>query len=142
MSSQYTYVPAFLPILSVVVLVLAALGGVLLAALHLRSRQTLAPLPIALLHGGLGAMGVFLLVFVFVYGGLNMLSSVATALFLVVAIVGIYMFVKFRLKDKPLPTGLVLLHGAVAAGSLVLYLYAVFVVGGMPEPFLTTAPVN
>jgi hypothetical protein len=142
MSAQYTYVPAFLPILSAVFLVLAALGGLVLAGLHLRSRQTLAPLPIALAHGGLGAISVVLLVIVLVYGGLNMLSSVATALFVVVALVGIYMFIKFRLNEKPLPTPLVLIHGLVAAVSLVVYLYAVFIVGEMAQPFLTTAPVN
>ena len=142
MSAQYMYVPAFLPILATVFLVLAALGGLTLAGLHLRSRQTLPPLVIALAHGGLGAISVVLLIIVLGYGGLNMLASIATALFVVVAIVGLYLFIKFRLNEKPLPTGIVLLHGLVAAISLVIYLYAVFFVGEMAQPFLTTMPVN
>jgi hypothetical protein len=100
---------------------IAALGGATLATLHFRGRKPL-PMALALLHGSLAAIGLVLLIIAALtiptFGGL---ALAALVIFLIAALGGFYMF-SFHLRSLPLPSPVVLIHGAAAVLAFVLLL--------------------
>jgi hypothetical protein len=105
----------------IVLFALAALGGGVLAVMRLRGRPTL-PLGLAVVHGLLAAAGLIALIVAVVGRGLAAQTSLV--LFIVAALGGSVLFA-FQLRGKPLPVGLVLVHGLLAIVAFVLLLVKV-----------------
>jgi hypothetical protein len=102
-----------------VLFALAALGGIVLAVLHLKTKG--APIPLALVHGVLAAAGLVLLII-----GVTQMASagtagVALAIFVIAALGGFVLFSMHLLK-KRLPPGLIVVHGLVAVVAFVVLL--------------------
>ena len=100
----------------------AAGGGLVLASRVLRAR--LAPWPLSLIHAGLGALGLALLIAVLVQG--NAPPAVTTALaLLVVAALGGFFLASFHLRGRLPPVAVVVIHAGVAAAGVLALLSAV-----------------
>ena len=106
-------------------LAIAALGGAALATLHFRGRSPL-PMSLVLLHGSLAASGLALLAIAAVvqsdFGGLALASL---AIFVIAALGGFYL-VSHQLRDRALPSAVVLIHGGAAVVALLLLLWYLF----------------
>jgi hypothetical protein len=102
---------------AVVIFAIAALGGLVLASSVLKGK--LAPWPLSLLHAGLGAAGL-VLVLLSVMNGASV--NIMTALIiLVVAALGGFFLASLHMKKQVAPKGVVLVHaGAAIAGFLLL----------------------
>lgn len=99
--------------------VVAALGGLAMALKIFRGRH--APWPLSLLHAGLGATGLVLLLLA-VIGGTAESRVTAALIVLVVAALGGFYLAALHLKKAVAPTGVVLVHAAVAAVGVVTLL--------------------
>lgn len=102
---------------AVVIFAVAAVGGLVLASSVLRGK--LAPWPLSLLHAGLGAVGL-VLVLLAVLNGTG--GTITTALIILVAaaLAGFYL-ASLHLKNRVAPKGAVVAHaGAAVAGFLLL----------------------
>ena len=110
---------------AVIVLALAAVGGLTLAVIRLRG----APWPptwMALGHGAVAATGVGLLIYAAVSPGIPTLAQVALGIFILAALGGATLFLGFHMRGKALPIPLVLGHGLIAATGLVILLLSYF----------------
>jgi hypothetical protein len=106
---------------AVIVLGLAALGGLTLAIIRLRG----APAPptwLALVHGAVAATGVGLLANVYLTVGLELYAKIALVIFILAALGGLVLFLGFHLAGKALPIPLVIGHGLIAVSGYVLLL--------------------
>lgn len=104
---------------AILLFAVAALGGVYLAALHLRGREVaIGP---ALGHGLSAAAGLILLVVVVVRGSGSGLVDASLGLFVIAALGGFYLFAQ-HLQGRELPRGLIAVHGIAAAVAFVLLL--------------------
>ena len=101
------------------VLVVAALGGLVLAGIRL-SGTPRPPTWMALGHGAIAATGVGLLVYAALSGELPGMAQVALGLFVLAAAGGATLFVGFHLRERPLPIPLVIAHGLIAITGVVL----------------------
>ena len=102
---------------ALLVFVVAALGGLVLASFVLRAR--FAPWAISVLHALLGAGGLALLLLA-VMQGAGSRATAALAVLIVAALGGFYL-ASLHLKRKPAMKKVVLIHaGAAVAGVLVL----------------------
>jgi hypothetical protein len=108
-------------VLATVLFGLAALGGAALLGLRLRGGNP--PLGLAALHGLVAAAALVTLL-VAVIGGERGPALVALALFGVAALGG-FALLALHLRQRLLPVGLVLVHGAVAVAGFVALLLAV-----------------
>jgi hypothetical protein len=104
-----------------VLFALAALGGLILAALHLKTKD--APITLALLHGLLAAAGLVLLIIGVTQIASAGLAGVALAIFVIAALGGFVLFA-MHLSKKLLPSGLIVVHGLVAVVAFVILLIA------------------
>jgi len=102
---------------AVIVFAIAAVGGLVLASSVLRGK--LAPWPLSLLHAGLGAAGLIMLILALMDGAG---SRITTALIiLVVAALGGFYLASVHLRKQVAPSGVVLIHaGAAVIGFLLL----------------------
>lgn len=104
---------------AVIVFAIAALGGLYLAAHVLRDR--FAPWAVSLLHAGLGALGLVLVIVALVQGGVS--QTVLTGfVILVVAALGGFFLASFHLRRKLPPKAVVLVHAGVAVVGFVTVL--------------------
>jgi hypothetical protein len=110
---------------AVIVLTLAAIGGLTLAAMRLRGAPW-PPMWMALGHGAVAATGVGLLLYAAYSPGLPSLAQIAMGIFILAALGGATLFLGFHLRGKALPIPLVLGHGLIAATGLVLLLLSYF----------------
>jgi hypothetical protein len=110
---------------AVIVLVLAAIGGLTLAAIRL-SGKPWPPMWMALGHGAVAATGVGLLIYAAVSPGIPTLAQVALGIFILAALGGATLFLGFHMRNKALPVPLVLGHGVIAATGLALLLISYF----------------
>ena len=110
---------------ALLVLVVAALGGLGLAAIRL-SGAPRPPTWMALGHGAVAATGLGLLAYAAVSVGLPAMAQLALGVFVLAAIGGAVLFVGFHLKERPLPIPLVIGHGLTAITALVLLLVSYF----------------
>jgi len=104
-------------------LVVAAVGGLVLVSLHIRTQK--APLALALVHGLVAAAG---LVIVLVEAlGPHATGQLRVALgILVVGALGGFLLFSYRLRKKEIPVGLMAVHALVAVtGFAVLVLTVV-----------------
>lgn len=109
--------------IAVFVFAIAALGGLVLAIRHFKGQER--PWPLAILHGLLGAAGLVLLLLPLLSGGIPALAKTALALFAVAALGGFLLF-SFHLRNKPLPSPVVVIHAGVAIVAFVLLAMGVF----------------
>src|SRR5262245_55529180 len=105
--------------IAVVLFALAALGGIILASWHLKTKN--APIPLALLHGLLAAAGLVLLITAVVQMASAGLAGVALVIFIIAALGGFVLFA-MHLKKRPLPGGLIVVHGLVAVVAFIVLL--------------------
>ncbi len=106
----------------------AAIIGVYMAVLHTRGR-TPPPVVAAVLHGLLAVCGVVVLLLGVMQIGLGTtVHSWALGLFVVAALGGLYL-VSHHIRGKPLPGGVIVIHGTVAAVAFLILLVAVFAIG-------------
>jgi hypothetical protein len=109
---------------ALVLLTLTALGGVTMAVVRL-GRNANPPSWLAMLHGLLAAMGLTLLLYAYVAGGVPALAGWALLLFLVAGLGGAYMNLSYHVKAVLLPKPIVVVHAVIAAVGYVLLLMAV-----------------
>lgn len=105
--------------IAIVLFALAALGGIILAALHLKKND--APIPLALVHGLAAAVGLVLLIVAVMQIPSAGLAGVALAIFLIAALGGFVLFA-MHLTKKSLPRGLIFVHGLAAVVAFVVLL--------------------
>ena len=108
-------------IAAVILFALAALFGIILATLHLKTKG--APIPLALLHGLLAAVGLVLLIIAVVQMSSAGLVGVALAIFVIAALGGFVLFAMHLMK-KSLPGGLIFVHGLAAVVAFIILLIA------------------
>ena len=104
--------------------VLAGLGGLAIVAMRL-SGMPRPPTVLALAHGALAATAVGLLGYQ-ATEGIPLYSQIALGLFILAAIGGLFIFLAYHLRGRPLPIPLILGHGAVAIAGIVLLLIDLF----------------
>ena len=110
---------------SLVVLSIAAMGGVLMAGFRF-VRNINPPSWLAMLHGLLAGSALTLLLYAYFTVGMPAFASWALLLLLVAAAGGAFLNLNYHAKSLPLPKNIVLIHGAMAAMGYVLLLVAVF----------------
>ncbi|MGG3468620.1 hypothetical protein ABES02_14205 [Neobacillus pocheonensis] len=103
---------------SAIVFALAALGGLVLASREER------PLSVAIIHGLVAATGLVLLIIAVIQGASGTLPLTALVLFVIAALGGFVLF-SFHLRNRPLPKGLIFLHGLLAVIGEVLLIIAI-----------------
>lgn len=107
---------------ALVLFAIAAAGGALMAFLRFSNKPI--PMPLALLHGTLAAVGlVVLAIHAFDAAGTSQ-ARVALGIFVVAALGGFTLF-SFHLRKKQLPIPLVVIHGAVAVVAFLILLLGV-----------------
>jgi hypothetical protein len=89
----------------------AATGGLILAAHVLRSK--FAPWALSLLHAGLGAFGLILLIVLLLQKSAPQVVMIGFAL-LIVATLGGFFLASFHLRQKLAPKPVVIIHAGVA----------------------------
>jgi len=107
---------------SCVLIALAAVGG-LVMAIQRFSGTPRPPSWLAMLHGFIAAAGLTLLAYAVATMAVTSLAIVALVLFLLAALGGVVLNLRFHLHDQPLPIWLVVIHACVAVlgfGSLLL----------------------
>jgi hypothetical protein len=108
---------------AIIVLGLAALGGVTMVIIRLRG----APLPPTMLaagHGLLAATGVGLLIYAAATDGVPQLAQIALGIFVLAALGGVYLVANYHRRGRPLPIPLMLGHGLLALAGYALLLQA------------------
>ncbi|HUG21509.1 hypothetical protein [Piscinibacter sp.] len=106
---------------AVVLLAIAALGGLVMAGIRFAGK----PYPatwLAMLHGFLSAAAVTLLVYAAATVGLPSLALAATVLFVIAAGGGVLMNLGYHWKNLALPKWLVVVHAGLAVVGFVLLL--------------------
>ena len=107
-----------------VLLGIAAIGGLVMAIIRFRGADR-PPTIFVMAHGLLAAAALTLLLYATATVGLPTLATMATGIFVVVAIVGAGLNLMYHAKQLPLPKSPVVIHGLVAAVGYVLLLLAV-----------------
>lgn len=115
--------PALILRTSTGLLLLAALGGVILAGVRFASDRQ-PPVALAMLHGFLAAAGITLLVYGAATMGLPSMALIALVLFLLAACGGVILNLNYQWKQRPLPKWLILVHAALAVLAFVLLVLA------------------
>ena len=110
---------------TVVVLGLAALGGLTLAVIRLRGTP-LPPSPIALIHGIVAATGLALLISVVIGHEVDQLVKVSLGVFALAALGGATIFLGFHMRNRALPIPLVIGHGLIAITGYFLLLHGLY----------------
>jgi hypothetical protein len=108
---------------AVIVFAVAAVLGLALALNHFRDRPR--PLPLVLAHGAFGALGLVLLFVVGSSGGIAGNWQLPLAVFVAAALGGFVLF-GLDLKQKRMPSAIVVIHALAAVAAFVLLLVAVF----------------
>lgn len=104
---------------------LAALGGVLMAAIRFSGRPR-PPSWLAMGHGFMAAAGLTLLIYAELTVGIPMLAEFSLGLFIVAAIGGAAINLLFHARQRDIPIPLMLVHAALAVSAFILLLCTVF----------------
>ena len=107
-----------------VLLGIAAIGGLLMAVIRFRGADR-PPTIFVMAHGLLAAAALTLLLYAAATVGLPTLATMATGIFVVVALVGAALNLMYHAKQLPLPKSPIVIHGLVAVVGYVLLLLAV-----------------
>jgi hypothetical protein len=113
---------------AVVILALAAAGGLLMAGIRFAGRPH-PPTIVTMLHGLLAAAGLTLLLYPAFVGVLPAGAWLGLALLVGAVLGGLMLNLGYHWKNQPLPIWLVVVHGGVAAVGLVLVAMAVWTKG-------------
>ena len=108
-----------------VLFAIAALGGVVMAAIRLGAKRN-PPIWLAMLHGLLGGAGLTLLAYAACVADVSRNAGIALALLLLAALGGIAMNLGYHWKQRPLPVGLLVGHGILAVIGFALLVFAAF----------------
>ena len=100
----------------------AAVGGLILAASVLRGR--LAPWALSLVHATLGALGLVLTILAVLNGAGG--AARAALIVLVIAALGGFFLASFHLRGRPGPKPVVVLHALLAVTGVALLANAAF----------------
>ena len=103
----------------------AALGGVVLAAIRFGGRE-LPPMGLAIVHGLFAAAGLVTLIVAVLGAGFTGWTAAALVGFIIAAIGGFVLF-SYHLRGQALPKNYIVGHGTVAVVSFVILLLAIFV---------------
>src|SRR5215475_13596750 len=95
---------------ALVIFAIGALGGVKLGTYVLRGR--LAPWALSLLHAGLGAVGLLLLIYAAVTTGIPNTALIALVILAIAALGGFYL-ASVHLRNKVAPQPVVFIHAGV-----------------------------
>jgi glucose uptake protein GlcU len=107
-----------------VLLTLAALGGLAMAAMRFGAARN-PPAWLSMLHGMLGAAGLTLLVFAAFTADVPAMASLSALLLVVAAIGGAYMNLVYHWHGRLLPKALLIGHALLAVLGYVALLLAV-----------------
>ena len=107
---------------ALITFLIAAVGGLILAASVLRGR--LAPWALSLVHAGLGAVGLILTV-VAVFNGAGGVVPIALGILVLAALGGFYL-ASVHLRGTPGPKAVVVIHALAAVTGVVLLAGAAF----------------
>lgn len=105
-----------------IVFAIAAAGGLFLAAHTLRDK--FAPWAVSLLHAGLGALGLGLLVAALLQGA-SQIVLIGFAILLLAAVVGFFL-ASFHLRKSLPPKVAVVAHAGIAVAGFLIILSQVF----------------
>ncbi len=97
----------------------AAVGGLVLASYVLRDK--FAPWALSLLHAGLGALGLLLLIALLLQGTVSQGVMIAFVL-LVIAALGGFFLASFHVRKSLPPKAVVVIHAGVAVAGFVVLL--------------------
>ena len=101
---------------ALIVFVIAALGGLAMAMKILKGK--FAPWPLSLLHAGLGATGLILLLLVVFNGSADSRVTAALGILVIAALGGFYL-ASIHARKKVAPKAVVIVHATVAAVGVV-----------------------
>lgn len=110
---------------AVVLFTLAALGGLVMAAIRFGGKRN-PPAWLAMLHGLLAAAGITLLAYAAWTTEVPSLAGLAIVGFLLAAGGGAVLSLAYKWKQRLLPPWLVIAHALLAVLSYLLLLYAAF----------------
>ena len=111
---------------AVLLIALGAVVGLYMAVQHFKGR-TPPKAGVAILHGLLAGTGVILLLLVAWELGFDTMHAWALGLFVVAALGGLYL-VSHHMRQRPLPGGVIVIHGLVAAIAFLVLLTAAYLV--------------
>lgn len=104
---------------AIVLLALTAAGGLLMAAIRFAGKPQ-PPSSIAMLHGLLAGSGLTLVLYAAFTQGLPGMAWAGLGLLALAAIGGVVLNLQYHVPGIPLPKGIVIGHGALAAVGLVV----------------------
>ena len=110
-------------IASAVLFALAAIGGLAMAYIRIRTNSN-PPGALAALHGIAAATALVILLWAVVQSSVGTVGAWALGLFVAAALGGFYL-VSFHVRKQRLPVPVVVVHGLVAAAAFVLLLAAI-----------------
>lgn len=125
--------------LATLLLALAALGGLGMATWRFMGNPR-PPDWIPPVHGLLAASGVVLLIIEAATNGIPRLAQWALGLFVLAAMGGVFIYLRFHRQGKALPIPLVLGHGLVAATGVLLLILCIPDLLGTPQATLAPPP--
>lgn len=99
-----------------VLFAVAALGGLTLAVMRFRNQPL--PMPLALIHGAVAAIALVMLLVLALGPSGTRIERIALGGFVVAALGGFFLF-SYHIRKRPLPIGVVVIHGLVAVASFV-----------------------
>jgi hypothetical protein len=108
---------------ALIIFAVGALGGLTLAAVHVLQGR-LAPWPLSLLHAGLGAAGLLLLIYAALTTGMSGAALAALVILAVAALGGFYL-ASIHLRDEVAKQPVVFIHAGVAVIGFLTLLGAV-----------------
>jgi hypothetical protein len=108
---------------AVIVFAIGALGGILLASYVLRGQ--LAPWAVSLLHAGLGAVGLLLVIYAALTTGISHAALTALVILVVAALGGFYL-ASIHLRGQVAQKPIVFIHAGAAIIGFLTLLGAVF----------------
>jgi len=111
---------------AVLLIALGAVVGLYMAIQHFKGR-TPPKAGVAILHGLLAVSGVIVLLLGVWEIGFGTAHTWALLLFGLAALGGLYL-VSHHMRQRPLPNGLIVIHGLVAAVAFLVLLTAVYLV--------------
>lgn len=113
-----------MPAIALLLFALAAVGGLFLAVRHFRGAELL--LPVSLVHGAAGAIGLVLLLIAFLRAADGGPSVATPLLILVVAALGGFFLFSFHLRARRAPSAALVIHALVAVAGVLTLVAAVF----------------
>ena len=106
-----------------VLFALAALGGLTMAVIRFKGADR-PPSVLAMGHGLLAGAALTLLIYAAATVGLPPMAIMATAIFVVVAVVGVWLNLAYHAKNLPIPKTPIVVHGVAAVVAFALLLMA------------------